>query len=101
MKSVDVRLIDARTEFGHEFGRNFIKTSQEIPQEFLDLCKRLRDESMGKPMGDTHSVCKVPVQVHERWLREGFDMMKAPANEIVARLRKEHLDGFITTRHFI
>ena len=47
---------------------------------------------------DYMTVASVPVSVHEKWLREGFDMLKEPAFKILARLRQEDLDAFITTK---
>jgi hypothetical protein len=75
-----------------------IEHPQHISQNFLDRLKVQREDSLGQSEGDYMSVAQVPVAVHEQWLREGFDMMTAPANEIVARLKQQQLDAFITTK---
>jgi hypothetical protein len=38
------------------------------------------------------------VAVHEQWLKEGFDLMQEPAHKIVARLKQQNLDAFVTTK---
>lgn len=79
--------------------RNFtIKQTQHIPQSFLDTLKRQRDSSLDFKEKEYMTVASVPVSVHEKWLREGFDMLKEPAFKIVARLKQENLDAFITTK---
>jgi hypothetical protein len=44
------------------------------------------------------SVASIPVAVHEQWLKEGFDLMQEPAHKIVARLKQQNLDAFVTTK---
>ena len=79
--------------------QNFnIQQTQHIPQSFLDNIRKQRDDSLGMSEGEYMSVARVPVLVHEKWLREGFDMMKEPAYAIVARLKQENLDAFLTTK---
>jgi len=75
-----------------------IQQTQHIPQSFLDNIRKQRDDSLGLNEGEYMSVARVPVLVHEKWLREGFDMMKEPAYAIVARLKQENLDAFLTTK---
>lgn len=74
-----------------------IKHEQEITQQFLDDCKADRLATANKPCGETHKIASIPVAVYERWMREGFNPAKVKPAEVLARLRKEHLDGFITT----
>lgn len=71
--------------------------SQDIPTSFLDDIRMSREASTSSLSGDTMSVARIPVIVHEKWLREGFDLMKEPAHAIVARLKQENLDGFLTS----
>lgn len=75
-----------------------IQHTQHIPKAFLDRLKDQRSNSLGQLEGELMSVARVPVAVHEQWLREGFDMMVAPAHEIVARLKQQQLDAFLTTK---
>ena len=79
--------------------KNFtIEQTQHIPQSFLDSLRQQKANSMGLKEGEYMNVASVPVAVHTKWLREGFDMMKEPAHAIVARLKQENLDDFITTK---
>lgn len=74
-----------------------IKHSQEITTDFLDHCKSIKAAQSGKPAGETHIAACIPVAVYEAWKREGFDPVKEGAAKVLARLRNEHLDAFITT----
>lgn len=76
-----------------------IKKEQSIPQSFLDRLKTARDDSANNKMGDYHRVASIPTVVVEKWMREGFNIWdkNVTAKEIVARLKLEHLDGFLTT----
>lgn len=76
-----------------------VKKEQAIPQSFLDRLKTARDESSNNKMGDYHRVASIPTVVVEKWMREGFDIYdkNVTAKDIVARLKLEHLDYFLTT----
>ena len=75
-----------------------IKNTQKIPSDFMNSLKRQREDSLNTREKDYMSVASIPVLVHEKWLKEGFDLMKEPAYKIVARLKQENLDGFLTTK---
>jgi len=76
-----------------------VKKEQQIPQSFLDRLKESRDESANNRMGDYHRVASIPTVVVEKWMREGFNIWdkNVTAKEIVARLKLENLDAFLTT----
>lgn len=76
-----------------------VKKEQQIPQSFMDRLKSFRDDSSNRRMGDFERIASIPTVVVEKWMREGFNIYdkNVTAKEIVARLRLEHLDGFLTT----
>jgi hypothetical protein len=76
-----------------------VKKEQAIPQSFLDRLKESRDESANNRMGDYHRVASITTVVVEKWMREGFNIWdkNVTAKEIVARLKLENLDAFLTT----
>lgn len=76
-----------------------IKREQKIPQSFLDRLKTERDASSNNKMGDYHRVASIPVAVVEKWMREGFNIWdkNVKASEVVARLKTENLEAFLTT----
>ena len=74
-----------------------IERYQEIPQTFIDGLKAERANSSSVREGETMRVASIPVVVVEKWMREGFDFHNATAKQIVAKLRQENLDYFITT----
>lgn len=76
-----------------------VKKEQQIPQSFLDRLKESRDESANNRMGDYHRVASIPTVVVEKWMREGFNIWdkNVTAKEIVARLKLENLEAFLTT----
>lgn len=75
-----------------------IQHSQEITDDFLARNKAARDASSAKA-GDYHQVASIPTVVVEKWMREGFNIFdeNVKASEIVARLKAENLDAFLTT----
>ncbi len=81
-------------------GEYTIARHQHIPQSFLDECADERNTGFARgAMPDAVTVCRVPVVVVEKWLREGFDIFAAENDDraIVRRLRAQGLDHFITT----
>lgn len=76
-----------------------VKKEQHIPQSFLDRLKTERDDSANNRMGDYHKVASIPTVVAEKWMREGFNIFdkNVKASEVVARLKLENLDAFLTT----
>lgn len=70
-----------------------IERTQEIPDGFLDDLRR-REENRNKKSELRH-VASIPVAVVEKWMREGFDIYRAPGKDIIKRLHAEGLDGFI------
>jgi len=72
--------------------------TQHISQDFLDRLKDTRENSLNQSENEYMSVASVPVAVVEQWLREGFDIMTEPAHAIVARLKQQNLDAFLTTK---
>jgi hypothetical protein len=74
-----------------------IKREQLIPNWYLDQLKDERIDTLHTPMGDLYRVCSIPISTVEKWKREGFDVHQEDVHAILARLRKESLDKFITT----
>lgn len=97
----DVNLIDAHTDFGCSVGENYLKYSQVIPQDFLDSLKSERLASAAVRAGEMHRVASVPTQVVEVWRRQGLDIHKMTAREIIRKLQKDGLEAFITTNKAI
>ena len=93
-------LINPEIEFQNDSDNALvIKNQQQIPQSFLDRLKSDRDNTQGNPMGDFHRIASIPTVVVEKWMREGFNIWdkNVKASEIVAKLKAEHLDAFLTT----
>ena len=77
-------------------GTPTIVRAQEIPLSFLEFLKDVR--SAGPSKGDANLCASVPQAVVDQWLREGFDIYREDAKAIVARLRAQGLDAFITSK---
>ncbi len=90
-------LHDVNARLFSSVGDLAIQRVQEIPDYFLDELKAEKDASDARA-GEFHRVARVPVATAEKWMREGFDIYKEPAAAIVARLKKEQLDSFVTTK---
>ena len=103
-KGIPMTKNNSTYEVQQTFGENadglFVKNTQNISQDFLDGLKAERDTSTMQREGEFMKVASVPMAVVEKWQREGFDIMSdknITAHQILARLRNEHLDGFIAT----
>jgi hypothetical protein len=88
---------DLKVDFDENPDGLIIQKSQNITQEYLDSLKAHRFESKHRPSGDYLRVASIPVVVIEKWMREGFDFYNEPASKIVAKLKSDGLDGFLTT----
>jgi hypothetical protein len=75
-----------------------VQHTQEITDDFLDQNKAAREVSQA-PAKDLHQVAAIPTIIVEKWMREGFNIFdpNIKASEIVARLKGESLEAFITT----
>lgn len=92
-----MKLLDSHTEFSENADGLLIKRQQEIPAEFISNLKKQKIESTGRREGIFMHVASIPVIVHEKWLKEGFDCTRAPYKETLQRLHREGLDAFIVT----
>lgn len=93
-----MKLIDSDFSIGANAEGLYVKTFQDIPQEFLDANAAKRYESTQSNANEYHEVASIPTVVVDKWLKEGFDVFKEPIKASVARLRAEGLDHFITTK---
>jgi hypothetical protein len=92
-----IKLIEQKTDFDENTDGLIIKTSQFIPDDFLQDLKQERFESKHRKSGEYMRVASIPVAVVDKWKREGFDFDNAPIKEIVNKLKMEGLDAFLTT----
>lgn len=92
------QLIEKSVTFGEDADGLFIKHSQEIPRSFLDSLRVQREDSLSTPSGDFCRVASIPEVLADKWKKEGFDIMVEPIRDILARLRREQFDAFITTK---
>lgn len=94
-----IQLIDA--DFDIKFnddGTATTKHTQNITQEFIDRCRQDYDASGTEKAKDYHKVASVPTVIADQWRREGFDVYRESAKAIVARLKLDNLDYFVTTK---
>jgi hypothetical protein len=80
----------------HEQGL-VIAREQELPQAFLDSLKSERLASANMREREYHHVASVPAAVFDNWHARGLDPFNMTPRQIVAQLRKENLDIFVTT----
>lgn len=95
---LDFADVDLAFQWDHELGRPVAaKAEQEIYDHVLDDLKDLRTRSTHRKEGEFMKVASIPVVVVDKWMREGFDVFKASAKEIVAKLSAEDLGHFMAT----
>lgn len=92
-----LKLLDSYTEFEDNADGLLIKRSQEIPEEFISDLKKQKIESTQQRERTFMHVASIPVIVHEKWLKEGYDCTREPYRETIKRLHREGLDAFIVT----
>lgn len=91
------RVLDVGSKF-HEDGDGLVlEHAQEIPAEFISQLRGIKADSGSVREKEFMHVASIPVVIHEKWLREGYDCTKEDIKETVKRLRMEQLDAFIVT----
>ncbi len=91
------KLSDIELGFKETSDSLIIEKAQEITPEFIQSLKDQRTESKHRREGDMMRVASIPVIIIEKWIAEGFDFWNEPARKIVAKLKAEGLDYFVTT----
>lgn len=97
------KVIDTLVSFDEDHSNSadgpklIIKHEQNIPDEFVSQLKRDKIDTLHTKMGDFYRVATIPLAIVEKWDRAGFHIEEHSAHEIMAQLRKEDLDAFITT----
>lgn len=92
-----MQLIDKLVDFGQAAGENYVRSTQEIPDDYISQLKRDKINSDHNATGELHRVASVPTIVADLWLKQGFDIYREDADAIVKRLQREGLDAFITS----
>lgn len=88
---------DITWDITQDSGGMGIYRAQDIPEDHMAWLQACRDESASNPMGDVATIASIPAILVVQWLNEGFDMFKASHKEIIARLKRQGFDGFMTT----
>lgn len=92
-----MQLVTSQVNFDENSEGLVIEHSQFIDPSYLDSLKTQRADSKSGREGEFMQVASIPVVIVEKWEREGFDFWNAPARQIVAKLKTEGLDYFLTT----
>lgn len=74
-----------------------IEHAQSLPDWWLSDLETMRNNSVGRRMGDMECVAVVPEVLVDKWRNEGFDVFKESASAICARLKAEDATKFLTT----
>lgn len=97
MKKKKPTLLGSETDYIQDGDRVTRKHTQIITDAFIEDLRDNRYNSHNVREGHTMRVASIPVVIHEKWLREGFDLFKEPHKKVVAKLKAENLDAFIAT----
>lgn len=92
-----MRLIGPTTDILEECGDTLIRRTTQFSDEFLSGLQCERSAKANTRAAEIDRVAAVPTHVADIWLRQGWDIYAASPREILARLRKEGLECFITT----
>jgi hypothetical protein len=95
------KLIQPTTTVHDIDGKKIIQVDQHIPDDQKNKWRDMRDESMSKPMGETHSIAKIPWGAYLILQARGFKTGEMDAREFLKLLKAEGLEDFITTKRTI
>jgi hypothetical protein len=95
--SSEPKLLDSFTVFDDNSEGLLINRKQEIPDDFVSDLKKQKIDSDHNRTGEFMHVASIPVIIHEKWLREGYDCTRAPYRDTIKRLHAEGLDAFVVT----
>jgi hypothetical protein len=91
-------LIEHRTSLiPQDDGTTLVKRSQTFGARFMEALRVDREAPRFAPTRDMDRVASVPAQLVDQWISQGFDFWKAKPKDILARLRLEGHEDFITT----
>jgi hypothetical protein len=93
------KVIDALVSFEEDVSGNrlLMKRTQEIPDDWRMLNRKIREESVHRRT-NWEPVASIPVEVADWLLRElHYDVMKEPFKRTIALLKEHHMDDFILT----
>jgi hypothetical protein len=76
---------------------HIIERVQHIPDGFLERLKAERDESTSVRETEHQRVASIPTCLVEKWISEGYPFWDEPVSKIVAKLKAEGLEYFLTT----
>lgn len=91
------KLIDAKVDFEETSEGLVIAKQQVIPDSFLQALKAERDASKDVREKESMRVASIPTCIVDKWIKEGFDFWNESNAKIVAKLKHENLDYFVTT----
>jgi hypothetical protein len=90
-------ILDTHNTLTSNTDGHIIERVQHIPTSFVDRLKAERGSSMEGREGEYMRVASIPVVLIEKWMKEGFDFYNESAKRIVAKLKAEGMDYFVTT----
>lgn len=92
-----ITVLDSYTEFDDNAEGLLIKRQQIIPDSFISDLKKQKINSEHVREGEFMLVASIPVIIHEKWLKEGYDCTRAPYKDTIKKLHREGLDAFHVT----
>lgn len=106
--STEPKVIDPLVSFAEDHSDSaagpqlIITHTQDIPDDHISQLKRDKIDTLHAPTGDLMRVASIPIEVLQKWDREGFHFEEHTHNlkgvmTILNRLKAESLDAFITT----
>lgn len=73
--------------------------TQEIPDDFINFNRSVKNETAEGKIGDWMPVASIPIEVAQ-WMLDhlGYDVTREPFKRTVAMLKEHGLDDFVLTR---
>ena len=78
-------------------GRLILKREQAISQAFIDELRDFKHETGRNRTRTHHKVASIPAIFVDKFKRDGFDVFREKPKAVLAYLRAQGLEAFITT----
>jgi hypothetical protein len=91
------QLIDQTYSLSENTDGHIIERVQQIPDGFMEALKQERIASSSVREGEMMRVASIPTALVDAWIAQGFPFYEMTVKQIVAKLKADNLEYFMTT----
>ncbi len=94
---MSINLIGVNATVSENSDGHIIHCVQQIPTAYIDSLRAEKAASMEVREREHQRVASIPQALVDKWIKDGFDFWNETNAKIVAKLKYEGLDYFVTT----